>query len=709
MKTYRETDGNLSWMRSVSALMIMLAGALAYSNTANVPFVFDDTVRIIYNANIRTLWPTVAMSQSNRPIVNYTFAINHAIHGDAVWGYHAVNFAIHLAAGLTLFGIVVRSLKRSGNSFSQSSEYLALAIALIWVVHPLQTQAVTYINQRYESLMGLFYLWTLYFLIRSIDSKHASVWQVASVAMCALGMGSKEAMVSAPIIALWYDRAFIETSWSSLFAKRKLYYFGLASTWAVLAWAMLHYTDEYTQGGMVVVANVTPWTYLLSQSEVIVHYLRLAYWPQGQCFFGKWPVAHSIQEVFPQAMCIVAILVGTLWSMFRIPQLSFLGGWFFFILAPTSSFIPIRDLIFEHRMYLPLAAVVIVSVLGTFALACRCGRTLAVAKQCHAFLIFVAVVSLTMTTYARNQVYRSEISLWQDTVLKAPHFSSAWHNLGLSLINARRSSEALPFLLQACKLEPNDAHTNSSLGGVLVELGEYELAKPHLAFAVQGNPKDHAALRNSGIRLLDTGNAAESIAYFQRAIQLTPTDPELKMSQVAALILERRYDAAIEECQAVLKLHPNYAKAHLNLLISYSQLGKIDLAIEHGMAAIDAEPNNAATHSTLGMLLAQSSPDNAIEHLKIAYKLDSTNRECGLLLGKMLAKDHPQEAIPFYQSILVTDPSNVEVQYKLASLYVTCNELDKAIAQMEAVVKLRPDSQEALSYLERLRKAAAQK
>lgn len=182
-----------------------------------------------------------------------------------------------------------------------------------------------------------------------------------------------------------------------------------------------------------------------------------------------------------------------------------------------------------------------------------------------------------------------------------------------------------------------------------------------------------------GIQLLDTGNAAESIAYFQRALQLTPNDPELKMSLVAALILERRFEVAIEECHAVLNLHPNYAKAHLNLLIAYAQLGKNDLAMEHGMAAVDAEPNNATTHGTLGTLLAQSSQDNAIEHLKIACKLDSTNREYGLFSGKMLAKDHPQEAIPLYQSILATDPSNVEVQYKLASLHVTCNQFDKAI------------------------------
>jgi len=693
-------------MRFASAAMLVLAGVLAYSNTANVPFVFDDSIRIVYNEKIRTLWPTVAMADSNRPIVNYTFAINQAIHGDQVWGYHALNLAIHLTAGLFLLGIVRRSLSNTRRSLSEHSEYLAIAVALIWVVHPLQTQAVTYINQRYESLMGLFYLLTLYLFIRSLDSKYTKIWRIASVAMCAVGMGCKEAMVSAPLIILWYDRAFVETSWKALIAKRKLYYAGLASTWAILAWAMLHYTDEYTTGGMVIVANVTPWTYLLSQSDVIVHYVRLVIWPQGQCFFDEWPVAHSIREVLPQALCIVTILFGTVWCIFRFPKLGFLGGWFFLILAPTSSFIPIRDLIFEHRMYLPLAAVTVAIVLGTFALACRCGRFTAVARRSHAVLMFAVVIGLAMTTYARNRVYRSEISLWQDTVIKAPHHADAWHNLGLSLINAGRSSEALPFLERASKLAPNDADTNSSFGAALIECGEYDLARVHLELAIRSNPKDHVAMRNMGNLLLDTGKGTEAIEYCQRAIQLAPSDPELNMSLVAALIVARRFEDAINECNSVLKLQPTYTKAHLNLLSAYSNLGRYDEAIHHGFAAIDAEPNNASTHGTLGMLLVQSAPDKAIEHLKIACRLDSTNVEYNLLLGKLLAKDRPQEAIPYYENILAADPSNVEMRYKLASLHVACGELDQAVRQMEAVVRLRPESQEARNYLQKLREVS---
>ena len=689
------------------AFAIILAGVLAYSNTAQVPFMFDDSIRILYNLKIRTLWPPfLAMFETNRPIVNYTFAINYAIHGYEVWGYHVLNLAIHLAAGLCLYGIVRRSLPRVENKLAQNADYLALAVALIWVVHPLQTQAVTYINQRYESLMGLNYLLTLYAFIRSFDSKYSIGWRIVSVAMCGLGMGCKEAMVSAPVIVLWYDRVFFARSWRELFSQRKWYYFFLASTWGILAWAMLHYTDEYTQGGMVSVANVTPWTYLLSQSEVIVEYLRLAIWPQGQCFFGKWPIAQTIQDVLPQGLIVVALLAGTVWCLFRIPKLGFLGGWFFLILSPTSSVVPIRDFIFEHRMYLPLASVAVVFVVGTYFAIGRCGLSDVTSKRCYTLVFTVAVIGLASATFLRNQVYHSEMSMWRDTVNKAPLHADAWHNLGLAYINVGNTSDALQYLAKASSLAPDDSQTNSSYGSALLEYGEYELARKHLAAAIESDPKDHIALRNMGNLLLDTGKGIEAIEYCERAVQLAPPDAELRMSLAAALIMGGRFEDAIEQCRKTLSVDPTYPKAHLNLVSAYSKLGKFDEAIEHGLAAFETDPNSTGSREMLDALFAQSSPLKAIEQLKLACQRHPTNTEFQLMLGKLLAKDYPQEAIPYFRNVLLARPDDVEARYKLASLFIACSDIASAIAEVETITKLRPESQSAQDYLQKLKRAA---
>ena len=296
---------------------IAVAGGLAYSNTFDAPFVFDDQVRIVDNPSIRTLWPpTVAMADTNRPFAIWTFAVNYAAHGLDVWGYHALNLAIHLSGGLLLFGVVRRSLADCDGVLQQQAYAVALTTAVIWVVHPLQTQAVTYIVQRLESLMGLAYLATLYCFIRSRDPNHASRWRLASVLACGFGMGCKEVMATAPLVVLWYDRAFVAASWSEILQQRKYYYASLAGTWGVLAWSMLHFTEDYTGGGLVSVEGLTPWTYLVSQAGVLTHYLRLCVWPQGQCLDYDWPMAASLAEVVPQGLLIVSLLAATIWSIF---------------------------------------------------------------------------------------------------------------------------------------------------------------------------------------------------------------------------------------------------------------------------------------------------------------------------------------------------------------------------------------------------------
>ena len=200
-------------------LFLVTAGSLVYLNSFAGVFVFDDTRHIVQNEAIHTLWPPWEVLATRRPTLNLSLAVNYAISGSNVWGYHALNLAVHVLAGLILFGIVRRTwelvrLKRErgeaparhdrrvsdpiGGPTEATASWGAFAIAMIWLVHPLQTQSVTYVIQRSESLMGLFYLLTLYCVIRSADSPRCRWWCVAAVASAALGMGSKAVMVTVP-------------------------------------------------------------------------------------------------------------------------------------------------------------------------------------------------------------------------------------------------------------------------------------------------------------------------------------------------------------------------------------------------------------------------------------------------------------------------------------------------------------------------------
>ena len=169
-------------------------------------------------------------------------------------------------------------------------------------------------------------------------------------------MATKEVVATAPLVVLLFDRTFLSGSFRAAFARRWGLYLALAATWGIIAWELL-ITDFHGGSTAVTRGQFTRWTYLLTEAQVLPHYLRLAIWPAGQCFDYGWPPAASLAQVFWPGLLVVALLGLTVWALVKRPVLGFFGAWFFVILAPTSSVVPILDAAVEHRMYLPLAAI----------------------------------------------------------------------------------------------------------------------------------------------------------------------------------------------------------------------------------------------------------------------------------------------------------------------------------------------------------------
>ena len=300
-------------------LVLVSAGLLAFHNSLQGPFVFDDLQSIPANPSIRGLWtalsPTPYRSVQGRPTANLSLAVNYALSGLQVWDYHAFNMAIHIAASIAMFGVVRRTLLRPSlrDRYGADAPWLAMAVALIWAVHPLQAESVTYIVQRTELLMGLFLLGTLYCLIRGLESSHRRAWYAAAVVCCALGMGSKEVMVSAPLIVVLYDRVFLSSSFREMFRQRWGLYVGLAGTWLILA--ALVATTPHRRTGFAF-ADLTPLDYARTQAGVIVHYLKLAFWPHPLVAdHDDWPVVRTTRAALP-AGAVVATLLGGISTRF---------------------------------------------------------------------------------------------------------------------------------------------------------------------------------------------------------------------------------------------------------------------------------------------------------------------------------------------------------------------------------------------------------
>ena len=358
------------WWR---ASLLVLAGLVVYWNSFSGPFVFDDVASVVENQQIRSwrladvLAPEREAPTAGRPLVNASFAFNYALGGLDVRGYHAWNLGVHLACALLLFGVVRRTLQAPAlrARFGDRAADLAFAVALLWAVHPLNTEVVDYITQRTESMMGMFYLATMYASLRAVTEPS---WRWPSVAAlcCAAGMACKESMVTAPLMVALYDRSFVFPSVRDAWARRWRLYAGLAAAWIVLALLLWSGPRAHSAG---FASGITAWTYLLNQTRMIPHYLRLAIWPRSLVVNYGWPAPVTLADVLPQALFISVLFVATVVALVRSPALGFAGAWFFVTLAPTSSIVPIATEVgAERRMYLPLIAIIALAVVGSAAL-----------------------------------------------------------------------------------------------------------------------------------------------------------------------------------------------------------------------------------------------------------------------------------------------------------------------------------------------------
>ncbi len=667
---------------ALSAFLLVAAGLAVYANSFNGPFIFDDVPSIPDNPHIRSLWPIgdamTAPSQTSldgRPVAAFSFALNYAVGGLRVWTYHAFNFTLHLLAGFLLFGILRRTFAghRLKERYGATAHWLALAIALVWVVHPLASETVDYIVQRTELLMGLFFLLTLYCAIRGAETPRGRGWEIASVAASALGMASKEVMVSAPLIVLLYDRTFLFKSFREAIWRRWKLYLGLASTWLILAALMAPAPRSQSVG--VRFSQLTPWQYLLTQNNVILHYLRLSFWPHPLVLdYHDWPIAQTTADVVPGLFILLGLLGATAWALRRNSPAAFPAALFFLILAPTSSFVPIiTEVAAERRMYLPLAGILALILVSGWHLLHRLSVSKPARRWISGGVIISLVIGLGLGTIRRNWDYRSDLAIWSDTVAKHPGNSRAHNNLGLSLVNEGQVENGIAHYTEALRLSPDYVDAFINLGAALAATGRYDEAIQKYTAALALKPDDARAHTNLGNALSHQGRMKEALEHHAQALRFKPGSPEVHNNFGAALMEQGRSDEAIFQYAETLRLKPEFPEAHSNLGIVYTSQGKFDEAISHFQQALRLKPNNAKTHNNFG---------NTLIHL-----------------GRL------DEATAHYQEALRLKPDSAQMHNNLGMVLERAGRLKEAAAQYKEALRLSPDYAEARQNLE---SAAAQ-
>jgi len=736
-----------SWRTSILAGgVIVLAGAAAYHNSFGGVFVYDDITSIVENETIRQLWPIERVlspprsgeTVGGRPLLNLSLAINYALGGLNVWGYHAVNLAIHIMAALLMFGILRRTFMMPAlrDRFGKAATALALLSALVWVVHPLQTESVTYIIQRAESLGGFFYLLTLYCVIRGTGAgtipffaaqnltlpvavvrekgdcppspprPYAWVWYVGAVLACLLGTACKETLVTAPLVVLLYDRTFLAGSFREALRRRRGLYGGLAATWGLLAYLVLSTGLISRQAEL---GSPDPFSYACSQPAAILQYLRLCVWPSRLCISYEWPVASTLWEILPAAIAVGLLLAAIVWGLACRKAWGFPGAWFFLILAPTSSILPLNQLANEHRMYLSLAGVAVLVVPGAFALGDRwlprpqkTGYGSAALRWATPVAILLAVLAiLTWQTALRNSLYQSSVALWQDTLDKRPNNPVAHNNLGFALGSTGRTAQALEHFTEALRLNPDlpDAHNN--LGFAMYSSGKSAEAIEHFHHALRIKPDFSKAHYNLALALANLGRATEAIQHYKEVLRLHPDYAEAHSNLGSALASLGKTEEAIEHYQEALRLDPDRAEVHYNLGNVVAAEGRTSEAIEHYREALRLKPHLARVHDNLGVVLAGLGRSaEAIEHYRQALQAEPASSDTHNNLGAALLQiGKTEEAIEQYHEALRLKPDFAMARLNLARLLASTSRTAEAIEQYDRLLHLLPNSIDGLNNL----------
>jgi tetratricopeptide (TPR) repeat protein len=437
-------------------------------------------------------------------------------------------------------------------------------------------------------------------------------------------MASKEMVATAPLLALALDRVFYAPSWRRLWQLRWGLYVALACTWIFQAMLLVMASSARNEATGIAF-GMHWWDYALTQSYYLCRYLALWVWPSALTLDYGTYLARTVGEVAPYAAVVLLLLVLTCVALWRNPPMGFCGLWFFLILAPTSSVVPLLGQTgAEHRMYLPLAGLIGLGVVGGYALWRRAWRETPGRLQAGSLLVLltVGVTALGARTVARNEEYRSGVSIWQTVVDRWPINPRAHYNLGIALADAGRTSEAIAQYDEALRLKPDDAEVHNNLGNALADAGRTSEAIAQYEEALRLKPDDAKAHNNLGNALAKTGRTSEAIAQFEEALAaLSPKPPEYADAYNnlgVALARLGHTPEAIAHFEEALRLKPDYAEAHNNLGNALAKTGRTSEAIAQYEEALRLKPD-----------LAGGRLPETIAQLKDALLLQQQRRQSG--------------------------------------------------------------------------------
>ncbi len=707
---------NLNTFHRWAVLAICLLAIIIYSNSLNCAFVFDDQPTITENSSIRLTELSferlsVAAFKSphvNRLVANVSFAFNYYLGKYNTVGYHVVNILIHILNGILVYIFALLTLKQAGiaapghsRSYQFSTAYISLFAALIFTAHPIQVQSVTYIMQRMNSMAVMFYLLSLilYILARLTLIRWKRWIQWAGCLLCwILALGSKEIAATLPLVLLLYEWYFFQNLSKDRLKKNLIYLIGLVVLLGLAIYIFLGSNPIDGILGSYIKRDFTLVERVLTQFRVQVLYLSLFFYPHPLRLnlLHHITTSHSLLDPATTlfSLLILVFLLGIAVCIAKKQRLiSFCILWFFIHLVIESSIIGL-EIIFEHRLYLPMVGLTIMTAYLLFHLLS--------AHRTWVFIMSIAIiVSLGTATYLRNNVWQSPITLWYDVISKNPQSPRAHYNLGSNLTRQGDFKEAIYHLSEAVRLKPDYTEAHNNLGMAFFKHGNLDQAANHFSAALQLQPVNLAANYNLGLIMEKKGHLKSAVNYYLEALRIKPDLAKALNNLGVVLQRQEKISEAIDRYLEAIKLKPDYAEAHSNLGIALVRQGRFNEAVDHFLEVLHLQPNDAGTLNNLGVVLQRQEKINeAIDRYVEAIKLKPDYAEAHNNLGNILAsQERFKEAADHFREVLHLQPDDAGTLNRLGVVLQRQEKINEAIDRYLEALKLKPDYAEAHNNL----------
>ena len=692
---------NRSAIQRLSILLLfIIVGSLIYSNSLKVPFYFDDTLRIEENPHIRLTKLSLKkivnaafneVSSKKRPVGNITFALNYYFHQYKLKGYHIVNITIHLLSGIFLYLFIKNTLSIPWlTSKYDHPEAIAFFAALLWLVHPLHTQSVTYIIQRLNSMAAMFYMLSFWLYVKgrlAPENAKRWPWYAGSALAGILALGSKENAAMLPLFIFLYEWYFFQDLNRDWLKRHLKYAFGVVILFSLIAliylgtnpFEKLKSLNDYAHHEFTLTERV------LTQSRVVIYYLSLLAYPHPSRLNLDYDftLSHSLIDPVTTllSLCIIFGLIGlAVYTAKKERLLSFCILWFFGNLVIESSVIPLA-IIFEHRTYLPSMLVSLLAV--------TLGYRYIKYKWSGVALVLVAAIVFSFWTYQRNNIWRDPVALWCDCVKKSPQKSRPHNNLGAALDEQDRTEEAIEHYLQALRIKPDNEKAHNNLGNALEKQGHAEEAVEHYLQALRIKPDFEKALNNLGTALEKQGRTEEAVEHYLQALRIKPDYEKAHYNLGIALDKQGRSEEAIDHYLQALRIKPDFEKAHYNLGIALGKQGYTEEAIDHYLQALRIKPDYVDAHYNLGIALyKQGRTEEAVEHYLKALSIEPEFIEAlnNLALVYML-KNENDKALALFTKLTALQPNNAGHLYNLACIYSRQNQIDASLDRLKKAIE----------------------